>query len=114
MLAGLIFFLMMFAFANLFYFVFSKASNILERFAACFVGALGIAFIVSLATDFDMLKINLIKFSGYYLLLYLVHLFIIEVIKLNKYSIYVISFSAMAFFVTIFYDTVIQSFIQYF
>jgi hypothetical protein len=107
MLAGIIFFLVMFALANLFYFLFVKASNLLERFAFGFIGSLTIALIVSITTDFEMLKVNLFKFSGYYLMLYFIHFLIVEVIKLYKYSIYVISFSVMAFFATIFYDIIV-------
>lgn len=114
MIAGILFFLGMFALSNMFYFVFGKASNLKERFAAGFVVTLLVAVIISMVVDFEMLKQNAIQFSGYYVLLFLIHLFIAEVIKTNKYSIYVLSFSVTAFFTTIFYEVLAAYFRQYF
>lgn len=113
MLAGLIFILIMFALANFYYFVFTNKSNVWERFALVFIVTVAISFIVSLISDYDMLTENIVTLSGYYIILFLVHLLIIEVIKVSKYLVYILIFLLMAFFMTVFFTTLMQEIFKY-
>lgn len=107
------FLLVLFALTNFYYFIYPKDSKIWKRFFISLSIILFISIIVALSEGKSFIVESIVTFVGYYILLFFVHLLIMKVILVRKYSIYVLVFSFLTFLITVFYTALMQEIFNY-
>jgi len=113
MLTSIVYFLIIFALANFFYFVYPESSKIGKRFLVSLGIVITISIIISLLEGKSFIIEGIVTITGYYSSLFLVHWIIIKILRKNNYWIYHLLFLPMATFLTIFFTALMQDIFRY-
>ncbi|CAD0218742.1 Ribonuclease BN [Chryseobacterium sp. JV274] len=108
----LIYLIVMFAIANFYYYVFKNPSKIFKLFILFFILISIISLVVSLNYSASVLE-GFITLTGYYTLLFGIHLLLRKVFKINKYPFYIIAFFLASFLITVFFAALMQDIFNY-
>ncbi len=104
-----------FAVSNFYYFVYPEDTALGKRFL------ISLAAVLLLSSVFCLLTAGTVKLTiegvvimtGYYLILFCIHLLIIKVFKIRKYMIYQFVFTVLFFVVTVLYIALMQDIFRF-
>ncbi|PRB85467.1 hypothetical protein CQ022_04205 [Chryseobacterium culicis] len=108
----LIYLIAMFAIANFYYYVFKNPLKIFKFFSLFFILVSIISIVISLNYSESVWE-GFITFSGYYTLLFGIHLLLRKVFKINNYLFYIIAFFLASFLITVFFAALMQDIFNY-
>lgn len=112
MLGGLIYLVIMFAVASFYYYVFPNPLKKVKIFGLSLVIVSLFSVGITLINSGDMFE-AFVTITGYYTLLFLVHLLTKNGLGIKKYTLYVLVFLFISFIITVFYVALMQEIFNY-
>ncbi len=104
-----------FALSNFYFFVYNENTNLRKRFLIGFgiVLLFSLVFFCVYADNNTMLIEGTGIITGYFIILFLVHLLLIKIFRIRKYYLYQFVFFLLFFLFTVFYIALMQSVFKY-
>lgn len=104
-----------FAASNFYYFVYPENKGTGKRFLISLAAVVLLSFVFCLLTA-DTINLTIegvIIMTGYFLILFCVHLLVVKVFKIKKYMIYQFVFAVLFFLATVFYTALMQDIFRF-
>jgi len=104
-----------FAVSNFYYFVYPEDTALGKRFLISLAAVVLLSFIFCLFTA-DTVQLTtegVVIITGYFLILFCIHLLIIKVLKIRRYAVYLMVFAVLFFLATVLYTALMQDIFRF-
>lgn len=104
-----------FTLASFYYFVYPEHAALRKRFLISLAAVLLLSFIFCLysAGTVTLTVEGVVIITGYFLILFCIHLLIIKILKIRRYTVYLMVFAVLFFLVTVLYTALMQSIFRF-